>query len=88
MALSTILNDIKNHLGLVLVAEAGHGKSFTAFSLVKQAMQDSNMTIIVISPSSLWRRNYGSINCVKVGTTAFNPIVKNEETKVRICTFS
>ena len=36
LALSAIVDDIKQHLGLVLVAEAGHGKSFTAFSIVKK----------------------------------------------------
>ena len=82
LALSAIVDDIKQHLGLVLVAEAGHGKSFTAFSIVKEALKDPNMTVIIMSPSTIWRRNYGAIKCVKVGTSEFNPIKPHEETKL------
>src|SRR5450756_1144207 len=80
-SLTDIIADIKDHLGIVLVAEAGHGKSYTAFSIVKEAIKDPNLTVIVMSPSSIWRRNYGAIKCVKVGTNTFNPIVSHEETK-------
>jgi len=79
---SDILEDIKQHLGIIIVAEAGHGKSYTAFTLVKEAMKDKDMTVIVLSPSTIWRRKFGSINCVKVGTSVFNPIIENP--KVRL----
>jgi hypothetical protein len=85
--LTQILNDIKQCLGIVLVAEAGHGKSFTAFSIVKEALKDPNLTVIVMSPSSIWRRNYGSINCVKVGTYEFNPIIANDKADVEAVNF-
>jgi hypothetical protein len=71
---SQVITDIKEHLGIIIVAEAGHGKSFTAFTLVKEAIRDQNLTVIVLSPSTIWRRKFGEINCVKVGTSNFNPI--------------
>lgn len=74
-ALSKIIDDVKEHLGLIIVAESGHGKSFTAFTLAKEAMKDPNMTVIILSPSTVWRRKFGAINYVKVGTADFNPIV-------------
>lgn len=80
LQLSELLKDIKNHLGIVLVGEAGHGKSFTAFSLVKEAMKDKDLTVIILSPSTIWKRNYGFIKFVKVGTSVFNPIVPIDET--------
>jgi hypothetical protein len=82
LALSEILNDIKNHLGVALCAESGHGKSFTAFSLVKEAMKDKDLTVIVLSPSTIWRRNFGAIKFCKVGTQVFNPIVPIDETNL------
>jgi hypothetical protein len=85
--LADILDDIKQHLGIVLVAEAGHGKSYTAFSLVKQAMTDPNMTVIIMSPSTIWRRNYGAIQCVRVGTNTFNPIIPNDKADVETVNF-
>ena len=69
-----IIRDIKEHLGLIVVAESGHGKSFTAFTLAKEAMKDPDITVVILSPSTVWRRKFGKINCVKVGTD-FNPIV-------------
>ena len=87
LSLAAILEDIKNHLGIVLVAEAGHGKSYTAFSIVKEALKDPNLIVIIMSPSSIWRRNYGAIKCVKVGTSEFNPIVPHEETKLDVTPF-
>src|SRR5208283_4196759 len=72
---------------IILVAEAGHGKSFTAFSIVKEALKDPNMTVIIMSPSTIWRRNYGAINCIKVGTSEFNPIIAHEETEVEVVPF-
>ena len=87
LQLSEILRDIKQHLGIVLVAEAGHGKSFTAFSLVKEAVKDPNMTVIVLSPSTIWKRNFGFIKFVKVGTSIFNPIVSKEEVSLESVPF-
>jgi len=81
-ALSEIINDIKEHLGIVICAEAGHGKSFTAFTLAKQAMQYRDMTVIILSPSTIWRRKFGYLKFVKVGTSVFNPIVSAEEASV------
>ncbi len=86
-SLTDILADIKEHLGIVLVAEAGHGKSYAAFSIVKEALKDPNLTVIVMSPSSIWRRNYGAIKCVKVGTSEFNPILSHDETKAESVQF-
>jgi hypothetical protein len=81
---SKLITDILEHLGIIIVAEAGHGKSFTAFTLVKEAMQKENITVVVFSPSTIWRRNFGKINTVKIGTSAFNPIVTSEETEVEV----
>lgn len=77
-----IINDILEHLGIVLVAEAGHGKSYTGFTICKEAMKRNDITVIVFSPSTIWRRNFGAINCVKVGTSSFNPIVENPKVKL------
>ena len=77
--LAQLLEDIKNHLGIILVAEAGHGKSYTAFSLVKEAMKQKDVTVIIPSPSTIWRRRFGAIACVKVGTADFNPITFTDD---------
>lgn len=82
-----IINDILNHLGIIIVAEAGHGKSYTGFTLVKEAMKNPDITVIVFSPSTIWRRNFGAINTVKVGTNAFNPIVPSGETEIEVIPF-
>jgi len=87
LALSEIIEDIKQHLGLILVAEAGHGKSYCSAQICKQAILDPNLTIIVLSPSTIWRRNLWSQTCVKVGTNSFNPIVAHEETKLESVQF-
>ena len=76
---SELINDILEHLGIIIIAEAGHGKSFTAFTIAKEAMKNPDLTVIIFSPSTIWRRHFGAINCVKVGTTSFNPIVENEK---------
>ena len=36
---SDLIRDVKEHLGLIIVAEAGHGKSYTAFTLTKEAIK-------------------------------------------------
>jgi len=81
-SLLEILEDIKQHLGIVICAEAGHGKSYTAFTLAKEAMKDKDMTVIILSPSTVWRRKFGAVKFVKVGTSVFNPIVSVEEASV------
>lgn len=77
--IQNLINDILDHLGIVIIAEAGHGKSFTAFTIAKEAMKNPNVTVIIFSPSIIWRRNFGAINCVRVGTPSFNQIVENEK---------
>ena len=52
-----LIRDVKEHLGLIIVAEAGHGKSYTAFTLAKEAMQDKDTTVIV-----LHLRLFGDVN--------------------------
>jgi hypothetical protein len=86
-ALSKVISDIKEHLGLIIVAESGHGKSFTAFTLTKEAMKDPQMTVLILSPSTVWRRKFGKINCVKVGTPDFNPIVPIRRTSIETVPF-
>jgi len=61
----------------------GHGKSFTAFTLVKEAMKRENITVIIFSPSTVWRRKFGKIKCVKVGTSRFNPIQTIQKTEMQ-----
>jgi len=78
-SVQNLINDILEHLGIIIIAEAGHGKSFTAFTIVKEAMLNPDITVIIFSPSTIWRRNFGAINCVRVGTPSFNPIVENEK---------
>jgi hypothetical protein len=80
--LSDIIRDIKEHLGIVLCAEAGHGKSFTAFSLAREAMKAKDTTVIVLSPSTIWRRKFGAIKFLKVGTSLFNPILAKDDISV------
>ena len=82
--LHEILADIQQHLGVVVIGEAGSGKSFAAFSLVKEAMKLSNYTTIIFSPSTIWRKKIGEILCVKVGTNEFNPIMETENLNVPI----
>jgi hypothetical protein len=80
--LSEVLNDIKEHLGLILVAEAGHGKSYTVASMVQEALKDENLTVICLSPSSIWKRKLWSGKYVKVGTADFNPIQERKQTEI------
>ena len=86
-SLSELIRDVKEHLGLILVAEAGHGKSYTTAQIAKIAMEDENLTVIILSPSTIWRRKLWSKNYVRVGTTAFNPIIANEETNIEVVPF-
>ena len=79
---SNIINDVLEHLGVVIVAEAGHGKSYTAFTLVKEAIQRKDVTCLIFSPSTVWRRKFGAIACVKVGTRDFNPVREKEKIEV------
>jgi hypothetical protein len=84
---SELIRDIKEHLGLILVAEAGHGKSYTAFSIAKTAMKSPDWTVIIISPSTIWKRKFGAIDLIKVGTTAFNPIQETDKAEIQEITF-
>jgi len=86
-SLSDVIRDIKEHLGIVLVAEAGHGKSYTAGQIAKEAMEDPETTVIILTPSTIWRRKLWSGNCVKVGTNAFNPIIPTEKAEVESVPF-
>lgn len=79
---ASIVDDILDHLGIVIVAEAGHGKSYTAFTLVNEAMARKDVSCIIFSPSTIWRRKFGGVNCVKVGTSVFNPIVPRERVQL------
>jgi len=86
-SLSELIRDIKEHLGLILCAESGHGKSYTTAQIAKTAMLDNDITVIVLSPSTIWRRKLWSKNYVRVGTTAFNPIISSDETEVEVVPF-
>jgi hypothetical protein len=81
-SISDIVNDILEHLGVILVAESGHGKSFTAFTITREAMSRKNLTVVIFSPSTIWRRKFGKINCVKVGTRDFNPVKPKEKVEL------
>ncbi len=85
--LSAVLEDIKEHLGIIAVAEAGHGKSFAVASLVQQALKDENLTVIILSPSSIWKRKLWSGKYVKVGTADFNPIQEITKTEIESVPF-
>ena len=80
--LSAVLDDIKQHLGIVLAAEAGHGKSYCAASIGKQALTDENLTVIVLSPSTIWRRKLWSGEYIKIGTCECNRIIPKEDLKL------
>lgn len=81
-ACSEIVDDILEHLGTIIVAESGHGKSYTAFTIAKEAITKQNITVVVFSPSTVWRRNFGKIDCVKVGTKSFNPVETKEQVEL------
>jgi hypothetical protein len=83
----TVLNDIKEHLGIVLVAEAGHGKSYTVASMVNEAKKDENLTVIVLSPSSIWKRKLWSGKYVLIGTVECNPIREVKKTEIESVPF-
>jgi hypothetical protein len=55
--------------------------------MAKEAMKDKDTTVIILSPSTIWRMKFGAIQFVKVGTTAFNPIVSSEESNVEVVPF-
>jgi hypothetical protein len=86
-SLAAVLADIKEHLGIITVAEAGHGKSFAVASMVQQALKDSNLSVIVLSPSTIWRRKLWSGKYVKVGTADFNPIQEITKTEIESVPF-
>ena len=86
-SLSAILADIKEHLGIIAVAEAGHGKSYAVASMVQEANKDENLSVIILSPSTIWRRKLWSGKYVKVGTADFNPIQEITKTEIESVPF-
>lgn len=84
-SVETLISDMKAHLGFIVSAESGHGKSFLSFTLVREAMKPEHKTrVIVFSPSTIWNRKFGSgIYLVKIGTADFSPIVDYDKVKVQ-----
>lgn len=76
--LKPICEDILKHLGVCLVSEAGHGKSFLAFQLVKQ-LQSMEITVYIFSPSNIWLKRFGKIEYLTVGNKEYNPIVRSND---------
>lgn len=89
LPLSQVIKDIMEHLGIILTAEAGSGKSYCVAEMVKQAIQDPtlNLTVICLSPSTIWTNKLWSGLFVKVGTDGFNPIIENEKITIDRVTF-
>lgn len=83
----SILADLKEHLGLIFVAESGHGKSYTVASMIQEALRDESLTVIVLSPSSIWKRKLWSGKYVLVGTYEFNPIQETKQTEINSIPF-
>lgn len=83
-SVADLISDLKAHLGYIVSAESGHGKSFLAFSLVREAIKPEHKTrVIVFTPSTIWNRRFGSgIYLVKVGTADFSPIVDYDKVHV------
>jgi hypothetical protein len=50
-------------------------------------MKSENWTVLIISPSTIWKRRFGAIDLIKVGTTAFNPIVETENAQFQDISF-
>ncbi len=80
-SIADILEEIKQSLGLCLCAESGHGKSYSTAQIIKTALLDKNLTVIVLSPSKIWARKLWSGYAVKVGDS-FNPIIVNDKTDI------
>lgn len=80
-SLSRLVTDMKAHLGYIISAESGHGKSYMAFSLIREVMKLEHKTrVIVFTPSTIYNRKFGGgINLVKVGTADFSPVVNREK---------
>ena len=73
--LKPICNDVLNHLGVSLVSEAGHGKSYLAFQLVKE-FNRLGIPVYIYSPSNIWLKKFGQIEYITVGNRYYNPIIK------------
>jgi len=73
--LKSICLDILKHLGVSLISEAGHGKSYLAFELVKEFIK-MGIPVYIFSPSNVWLKRYGKINYITVGNKDYNPIVR------------
>jgi hypothetical protein len=76
-SVADLISDLKQHLGFIVSAESGHGKSFLSFSIVREAIKpEHKIRTIVFTPSTIWNRRFGSgIYLVKVGTADFSPII-------------
>ncbi len=84
-SLSRLVIDMKAHLGYIISAESGHGKSFMSFSLIRETMKlEHNTRVIIFTPSTIYSRKFGGgINLVKVGTVDFSPVVDREKVELQ-----
>lgn len=73
--LKSICLDILKHLGVSIVSEAGHGKSYLAFCLAKEFIKEG-VPIFVFSPSNVWLKKFGEIDYITVGSNLYNPIIR------------
>lgn len=69
------------------MAEAGHGKSLAVASILQQALRDENLTIIILSPSSIWKRKLWSGKYVLIGTYECNPIQETKQHEIKSIPF-
>ncbi len=72
---------MKGCLGYVVSSESGHGKSFLAFSIVREALKQ-NVRTVIFSPSTVWNRKFGAcknLKLVKVGTADFSPVMEYDK---------
>lgn len=76
--LTPICNDILNHLGSIIIGEAGTGKSYLAFSFVKQ-FNKMGIPCYIYSPSNIWLKRFGQIDYITVGDKYYNPIIRAKD---------
>jgi len=83
-SVADLISDLKEHLGYIVSAESGHGKSFLAFSLVREAIKpEHKIRTLVFTPSTVWNRRFGyGIFLVKVGVAEFSPIFDYDKVHV------
>jgi hypothetical protein len=74
----TLIDDMKAHLGFIVSAESGSGKSYLGFTLIRAAMEPENKTrVVIFSPSTIYQRKFGAsdnLKLIKVGTANFSPV--------------